>query len=414
MLGTFGAKRVEIELDSIHAVTIKFAERMSRLGTEGAFEVLARARKLEAEGKKIVHLEIGEPDFATPDNIIEAGISALQNGYTHYTPASGIKEVREAVATFVSRMLKCEVDASEVVLVPGSKNVLLFTLLATIEPGDEVIMPDPGYPAYHSQVSFIGGVPRLVTLREETGFRMDLDELRSLISPKTRMIIINTPQNPTGGVLTEEDVKTVCALAIEHDLMVVSDEIYSQLVYGFHHVSPMSQPGMRERTVLMDGLSKSYAMTGWRLGYAVAPKDLAVKLDQLMINSSSCAAGFTQMAAIEALSMPESEHAVHRMVKVFEHRRNFVVDGLNAIPGVRCKLPQGAFYAFPNIEGTGFNERDLASRLLNEAGVAVLPGTAFGEAGKGFIRLAYTQSEDELKLGLDRIREFVESNGKKG
>ncbi|TMG30643.1 MAG: pyridoxal phosphate-dependent aminotransferase [Chloroflexi bacterium] len=395
-------------------VTIKFAERMTRLGTEGAFEVLARARKLEAEGKKIVHLEIGEPDFATPDNIVEAGISALQNGYTHYTPAGGIKEVREAVAAFVSRMLKCEVDGSEVVLVPGSKNVLLFTLLATVEPGDEVIMPDPGYPAYHSQVNFIGAVPRLVTLREETGFRMDLDELRSLISPKTRMIIINTPHNPTGGVLTEEDIKTVCEIALEHDLMVVSDEIYSQLVYGFDHVSPMSQPGMRERTVLMDGLSKSYAMTGWRLGYAVAPKELAVKLEQLMINSSSCAAGFTQMAAIEALSMPESEHAVNRMVKVFEHRRNLVVDGLNEIPGVRCKLPQGAFYAFPNIEGTDFNERDLASRLLNEAGVAVLPGTAFGEAGKGFIRLAYTQSEDELKLGLDRIREFVESNGKKG
>ena len=395
-------------------VTIKFAERMTRLGTEGAFEVLARARKLEAEGKKIVHLEIGEPDFATPDNIVEAGISALQNGYTHYTPAGGIKEVREAVAAFVSRMLKCEVDGSEVVLVPGSKNVLLFTLLATVEPGDEVIMPDPGYPAYHSQVNFIGAVPRLVTLREETGFRMDLDELRSLISPKTRMIIINTPHNPTGGVLTEEDIKTVCEIALEHDLMVVSDEIYSQLVYGFNHVSPMSQPGMRERTVLMDGLSKSYAMTGWRLGYAVAPKELAGKLEQLMINSSSCAAGFTQMAAIEALSMPESEHAVNRMVKVFEHRRNLVVDGLNEIPGVRCKLPQGAFYAFPNIEGTDFNERDLASRLLNEAGVAVLPGTAFGEAGKGFIRLAYTQSEDELKLGLDRIREFVESNGKKG
>jgi aspartate/methionine/tyrosine aminotransferase len=395
-------------------MTIKFAERMTRLGTEGAFEVLARARKLEAEGKKVVHLEIGEPDFATPDNIVEAGISALQNGYTHYTQAAGIKEVREAVAEFVSRMLKCgEVDGAEVVLVPGSKNVLLFTLLATIEPGDEVIMPDPGYPAYHSQVSFIGGVPKMVTLREETGFRMDLDELRSLISPKTRMIIINTPQNPTGGILTEDDVKTVCELAREHDLMVVSDEIYSQLVYGFHHVSPMSQPGMRERTVLMDGLSKSYAMTGWRLGYAVAPKELAVKLEQLMINSSSCAAGFTQMAAVEALSMPESAHAVSRMVRVFEHRRDLVVNGLNGIAGVRCKMPQGAFYAFPNIEGTGFDERDLASRLLNEAGVALLPGTAFGEAGKGFIRLAYTQSEDELKLGLERIREFVESNGKK-
>jgi aspartate/methionine/tyrosine aminotransferase len=383
---------------------------MSRLGTEGAFVVLAKARRLEAEGKNIVHLEIGEPDFATPDNIVEAGISAMQNGYTHYTPASGIFEAREAVAGFVSRTLSTQVDPSEVVLVPGSKNVLLFTLLACIEPGDEVILPDPGYPAYESQVSFIGAVPKAVTLREESDFRMDLDELASLVTPKTRMLIINTPQNPTGGVLTAEDVDFVCDLAEKHDLLVVSDEIYSQLVYGFHHVSPLSRPGMRERTVLMDGLSKSYAMTGWRLGYAVAPKALAAKLDQLMINSSSCAAGFTQMAAIEALSAPESAHAVSRMVKVFEHRRNLVVDGLNAIPGVRCNRPQGSFYAFPNIEGTGFDERELSDRLLSEAGVAVLPGTAFGEAGKGFIRLAYTQSEDELKRGLDRISDFIRAN----
>jgi aspartate/methionine/tyrosine aminotransferase len=385
---------------------------MSRLGTEGAFEVLAKARRLEAEGKRIVHLEIGEPDFATPDNIVEAGISAMQNGYTHYTPASGIMEAREAVAGFVGRTLKTEVDPTEVVLVPGSKNVLLFTLLACIEPGDEVILPDPGYPAYASQVNFIGGVPKAVTLREESGFRMDLDELASLITPKTRMIIVNTPQNPTGGVLTAEDVEFVCELAHKHDLLVVSDEIYSQLVYGFQHVSPLSHPGMRERTVLMDGLSKSYAMTGWRLGYAVAPKALAAKLDTLMINSSSCAAGFTQMAAIEALSAPESEHAVARMVKVFEHRRNLIVDGLNSIPGMRCARPEGAFYAFPNIEGTGFDEHELADRLLSEAGVAVLPGTAFGKAGKGFIRLAYTQSEDELKLGLDRIREFIAANSR--
>jgi aspartate aminotransferase len=391
---------------------IRFAERMSRLGTEGAFEVLAKARRLEAQGKKVVHLEIGEPDFATPDNIIEAGISAMQHGYTHYTPASGIFEAREAVAGFVSRTLKTDVDPAEVVLVPGSKNVLLFTLLACIEPGDEVIVPDPGYPAYASQVNFIGAVPKPVTLREESGFRMDLDELASLVTSKTRMLIVNTPQNPTGGVLTEEDIKFVCDLALKHELLLVSDEIYSQLVYGFHHLSPLSHPGMRERTVLMDGLSKSYAMTGWRLGYAVAPKALAAKLDTLMINSSSCAAAFTQMAAIEALSAPESEHAVARMVKVFEHRRNLVVDGLNAIPGMRCARPQGAFYAFPNIEGTGFDEHELADRLLTEAGVAVLPGTAFGHAGKGFIRLAYTQSEDELSLGLNRIGEFIAANPK--
>jgi aspartate aminotransferase len=391
-------------------VTIRYAERMSRLGTEGAFEVLAKARRLEAEGKKVVHLEIGEPDFATPDNIVEAGISAMQNGYTHYTPASGIFEAREAVANFVSRTLKTSVDPSEVVLVPGSKNVLLFTLLACIEPGDEVILPDPGYPAYASQVNFIGAVAKTVTLREETGFRMDLDELASLVTPKTRMLIVNTPQNPTGGVLTEEDVKFVCDLAHKHDLLLVSDEIYSQLVYGFHHVSPLSHPGMRERTVLMDGLSKSYAMTGWRLGYAVAPRELAAKLDKLMINTSSCAAAFTQIAAIEALSSPESEHAVARMVKVFEHRRNLVVDGMNAIPGIRCARPQGSFYVFPNIEGTGFEEHELSDRLLAEAGVAVLPGTAFGHAGKGFIRLAYTQSEDELRRGIDRIGEFIAAN----
>ncbi len=383
---------------------------MNRLGTEGAFEVLAKARRLEAEGKRVVHLEIGEPDFATPDNIVEAAISAMQNGYTHYTPASGILEARQAVAGFVSRTLKTEVDASEVVLVPGSKNVLLFTLLACLEPGDEVILPDPGYPAYASQVGFLGGVPRPVTLREEKGFRMDLDELASLVTPKTRALIVNTPQNPTGGVLTAEDVDFVCELAQKHDLLVVSDEIYSQLVYGFHHVSPLSRPGMRERTVLMDGLSKSYAMTGWRLGYAVAPKPLAAKLDQLMINSSSCAAAFTQIAAIEALTAPESEHAVHRMVSVFEHRRDLVVKALNEMAGVRCTLPEGAFYAFPNIEGTGFGERELAERLLTEAGVAVLPGTAFGEAGKGFIRIAYTQSESELQLGLDRMKEFIEAN----
>ena len=386
---------------------IRFADRMSRLGTEGAFEVLAKARRLEAEGKRVVHLEIGEPDFATPDNIVEAGISAMQNGYTHYTPASGIMEAREAVAGFVTRMLKTEVDPTEVVLVPGSKNVLLFTLLACVEPGEEVILPDPGYPAYASLVNFIGAVPKTVTLREENAFRMDLDELASLVTPKTRMLIVNTPQNPTGGVLTAEDVAFVCDLAHKHDLLVVSDEIYSQLVYGFHHVSPLSQPGMRDRTVLMDGLSKSYAMTGWRLGYAVAPRPLAAKLDQLMINSSSCAAGFTQMAAIEALSAPESEHAVSRMVKVFERRRNLVVDTVNRIPGMRCARPQGAFYAFPNIEGTGFGERELADRLLTEAGVALLPGTAFGHAGAGHIRIAYTQSEDELKHGLDRIAEFI-------
>ena len=392
---------------------MRFAERMNHIGTEGAFVVLARARELEAQGRQIVHLEIGEPDFATPDNIVEAAVDALQGGYTHYTPAGGILEARQAVAGFVERRLGVEVDPTEVVLVPGSKNVLLFTLLSCVEAGDEVIYPDPGYPVYASLVNFIGarGVP--IRLREERSFRMDLDELAALITPRTRMLIVNTPQNPTGGVLTREDVETIARLAVEHDLLVLSDEIYSQLTYdGFQHVSLLSQPGMKERTVLMDGMSKAYAMCGWRLGYGVSPRELASRMETLMINSSSCAAAFTQMAVIEALESPESDRAVHSMVETFRARRDLVVDGLNAIPGVHCERPQGAFYAFANVTGTGMDERELADRLLTEAGVAVLPGTAFGPGGKGFIRLAYTQGEDDLRLGVERIAEFVKQNAK--
>src|SRR5919204_63702 len=390
---------------------IRFAERMSRLGTEGAFEVLARAKRLEAEGRKVIHLEIGEPDFATPDNIIESAVSAMHAGYTHYTAASGIMEVRDAVARFVSKRLGVAADATQVVLVPGSKNVLLFTLLACIERGDEVILPDPGYPVYASLVNFIGAVPVGIRLREERDFRMDLDELAGLVTPRTRMIIVNTPQNPTGGVLTREDVEFVSRLALEHDLLVISDEIYSQLVYGFTHVSPYAQPGMAERTVLMDGMSKAYAMTGWRMGYAVAPVELAAKMDTLMINSSSCVAAFTQMAAIEAFDGPESEAAVERMRLEFERRRDLLVDGLNRIPGFECAPPQGAFYVFPNVEGTGVSERVLAKRLLDEAGVAVLPGTAFGEGGSGFLRLAYTNSAENIERALNRINDFFARNG---
>src|SRR5215467_5911771 len=382
---------------------IRFAERMDRLGTEGAFEVLARARRLEAEGRQIVHLEIGEPDFATPDNITEAAISALHAGYTHYTPAGGIMEAREAVARFVSRRLGVDAEPTEVVLTPGSKNVLLFVLLACVEPGDEVIYPDPGYPIYSSLVNFIGATPVPVRLREERGFRMDLDELASLVTPRTRLLILNSPQNPTGGVLTGEDVAFIARLAIEHDLVVISDEIYSQIVYGHEHVSILSQPGMKERTVLMDGMSKAYAMCGWRLGYGVAPRELAARMEALMINTSSCAAAFSQMAAVEAFESPESAAAVERMVAKFRDRRDLVVEGLNAMPGVRCQVPQGAFYAFPNIEGTGLDERRLAEDLLVTAGVALLPGTAFGAGGAGFLRVAYTQGEGDLRAGLERM-----------
>ncbi len=388
-------------------MTIKFAQRMNNLGTEGAFEVLAKARALEAQGRSIIHLEIGEPDFATPENIVEAAYGAMHADYTHYTPAGGILEVRQAVASFLNRRLGTDVDPLEVVMVPGSKNVLLFTLLSCIEAGDEVILPDPGYPVYESLVRFIQARPVPIRLREESGFRMDLEELASLVTDRTRLVIVNTPQNPTGGVLTAEDVRFIAALAVERDLLVISDEIYSQITYGdFKHASLLAEPGMRERTVLLDGMSKAYAMCGWRLGYGVAPRELAMKMETLMINSSSCAAAFTQMAAIEAFNSPDSDRAVKRMVGEFERRRDLMVDGLNRISGFRCARPDGAFYAFPNIEGTGMDERELADRLLNEVGVALLPGTAFGAGGKGYVRLAYTQSDSQIAEALSRIEGF--------
>jgi len=390
-------------------VAIRLARRMQRLGTEGAFEVLARARGLEAEGRKILHLEIGEPDFPTPDNISEVAIEAIRSGATHYTPAAGLLAAREAVARSVGQRQGREVATDEVVLTPGSKFVVLYALMAVLEPGDEVIVPDPGYPAYASQVSFLGGRPVPVRLREEDGFRLDLEQLAALIGPRTRALVLNSPHNPTGGVLTGPDLETIAALAMEHDLIVITDEIYSHLLYEGRHRSIMSVPGMAERTVLMDGLSKTYAMCGWRLGYAVAPTVLAEQIERLMINTASCAATFTQIAAIEALGTESSALAVERMVAAFRARRALMVEGLNAMPGVRCANPAGAFYVFPNIEATGRDERDLAEELLVEAGVAVLPGTAFGGAGKGFLRLAYTQREEDLKLALERMGNHLAS-----
>jgi aspartate aminotransferase len=392
-------------------MTVRFAERMSRLGTEGAFEVLARARQLESLGRDVLHLEIGEPDFATPDNIVEAAVGALHGGYTHYTPAAGIPEVRESLAAFVQRQLGVDVGAHEVVLTPGSKNVLLFTLLACVEPGDEVIYPDPGYPVYKSLIDFVGACAVPIRLREERNFGIDLEELERLVTPRTRLLIVNSPHNPTGAVLSEEEIAFICRLARERDLLVLSDEIYSRIVYDRPHVSFLAQPGMRERTVLMDGMSKAYAMCGWRLGYGVAPPALAERFEQLLINSSSCAAAFTQMAAVEAWESPASESAVERMVERFRARRDLLVEGLNLIPGVSCRRPQGAFYAFPNIEETGMDEQSLAMGLLEEAGVAVLAGTAFGAGGRGFIRLAYTQGEDDIARALDRMGSYL--SGKK-
>ncbi len=384
-------------------MTFRWAERMSRIGTESAFEVLARARGLEAEGRDIIHLEIGEPDYATPQNIIDAAVRAMNEGATHYTPASGIPEAREATARYVTRRTGVPTSAENIVLVPGSKNILAFLLLAIIEPGDEVIVPDPGYPIYRSLVNFIGAKPVSAPIRQENDFRLDIDELRTLVTPRTRLLIVNTPANPTGGVLTREDCESIARLAIERDLIVLTDEIYGRLTYDAPHVSLYGIDGMAERTVLLDGASKAWAMCGWRLGFGAMPVELARRMDTLMINSSSCAASFTQLAAIEAFESPQSDAAVDTMVAEFRRRRDVIVDGLNRISGISCRRPAGAFYVFPDITATGYNERELQRELLDEVGVATLAGSTFGPHGAGHIRLSYANSVDNIERALDRI-----------
>ncbi|HVC41495.1 MAG TPA: pyridoxal phosphate-dependent aminotransferase [Candidatus Saccharimonadales bacterium] len=386
---------------------IRFADRLSRLGTESAFEVLAHARLLESEGRDIVHLEIGEPDFATPDNIIDAAVRAMREGATHYTAASGIREVREKTAAYVTRHTGVATTFENIVLTPGSKNLLLFALLSLVEEGDEVIVPDPGYPIYRSLVEFIGGRAISLPLRQENDFRADVDELARLITPRTRMLVVNSPQNPTGGILTSEDCEAIARLAIEHDLIVLSDEIYNRLSYDGAHVSLFGIDGMAERTIYMDGLSKAWAMCGWRLGFGAMPVEIAKKMDTLMINSSSCAAAFTQWAAVEAFDSPESDAAVDRMVAEFSQRRDRIVDLLNAIPGFKCHRPAGAFYVFPDITATGFGDRELAKSLLDEVGVAVLPGQSFGPEGSGHIRLSYAASIANLEEAARRIAQYV-------
>jgi aspartate aminotransferase len=407
MLRSTGDAAVETPRGDTGETARGWARRMGRLGTESAFEVLARARALEAEGRSMVHLEIGEPDFATPAHIIDAALAAIAEGYTHYTPAGGIPAVREGIAAHYADRLGVDVSAGEVILTPGSKNILMFTAMAVVEEGDEVIVPDPAYPIYESIVRFIGGVPVPLPLREENGFCVDPDELRALVSPRTRMIVVNSPHNPTGGVIPEDVLAEVGRTAQEHDLLVLSDEIYSQIAYEAPVPSMLSIPGMKERTVLLDGLSKTYAMCGWRLGIGVAPSALIAQMEKLMINSSSCAAAFTQVAALEALRSPASPPAVREMVEQYRARRDLVVEGLNQIPGVSCRAPGGAFYAFANITGTGFDERELADRLLTEAGVAVLPGTAFGAMGRGYVRLSFAQAPEQLEEGVRRMGAFI-------
>ncbi|MBM4165708.1 MAG: pyridoxal phosphate-dependent aminotransferase [Ignavibacteria bacterium] len=383
------------------------ANRVSQLGTEGAFEVLAKARALEAQGKKIVHLEIGEPDFDTPQFIKNAAKKALDDGFTHYLPSAGLADLRLAIAEHISSTRNIPVDADEVVITPGAKPIFNFVINASINEGDEVIYPNPAYPIYESLINFVGGKSVPYVLREENGFRFDLKEVESLVTKKTKMIIINTPQNPTGGIMTEGDIEGVANLAKKHDLMVMSDEIYDRIIYdGFVHKSIATLPGMKERTILVNGFSKTYAMTGWRLGYGVMPKEYAKLIAKMQINCTSHATAFAQVAGALALRGPQAE--VDAMVKEFHRRRDTIVDGLNSIPGVSCHKPLGAFYVFPNIKKTGKDSKTLADILMNEAGIACLPGTAFGKAGEGYLRFSYATSVANIEEAIKRFNATVE------
>ena len=384
---------------------MKLAQRMSRLGTETAFEVLAKAKALEAQGREIIHLEIGEPDFNTPANVVEAGIAGLRNGQTHYTPAAGVLPLRQTIADEVAKTRGIPVHPDQVVVVPGGKPIMFYAMLALCEAGDEVIYPNPGFPIYESMIQFSGATAVPIPLRMENDFGLDVAELRSLITDRTRLIILNSPANPTGGVLSSADLAQVAETALDRGIPVLSDEIYCRILYEGEFASIASVPGMAEQTIILDGFSKTYAMTGWRLGYGVMPVELARQITKLMVNSNSCTAAFTQTAGIEALSGPQE--SVEAMVAAFRRRRDLIVDGLNRIPGFRCLTPKGAFYVFPNIEGTGRHSQELADMLLYEAGVAALSGTCFGAYGEGFLRFSYANSEENLAKALDRIAAVV-------
>ena len=385
---------------------MKFADRLKSLGTETAFEVLAKAKALEAKGKEVIHLEIGEPDFDTPQNIREAAKKALDQGYTHYGPSAGLPEVREVIAQEVSRTRNIKVTPDQVVVTPGAKPIIFFTIFTLVNEGDEVIYPNPGFPIYESVIEFLGAKAVPIKLREENDFRLDTDELKKLVTDKTKLIIINSPQNPTGGILTKDDLKAIADVAISNDIYVLADEIYSRTIYEGKFESITQFPGMQERTIILDGLSKTYAMTGWRLGYGVMNKDLAFYEARMMTNSNSCTASFSQRAIIEAITGPQDEP--HRMVKEFKKRRDVIVEGLNQIPKISCKKPSGAFYVFPNITQTGWDSQKLADHILSDAGVAVLSGTSFGRFGEGYLRISYANSVENIKKALDRIKAFVE------
>jgi aspartate aminotransferase len=383
------------------------AERLNRLHSEGAFEVLARAKALEAKGRDIIHMEIGEPDFDTPAYIVDAGKQALDDGYTHYTAPAGLPEVRQTIADYVSETHGIPVVPDNVVVVPGGKPMIFYGVLALVNAGDEVVYPNPGFPTYESMIDFVGAKPVPMPLREERGFSFQPDEFRSLVNENTKLIILNSPGNPTGGVMSRGDLEVVAELATKHDCWILSDEIYSRMVYDGEFFSIAMLPGMQERTVVMDCFSKTYAMTGWRLGYGVMPEHLAEGVTRLMINSNSCTAAFTQVAGAAALTGDQT--SVTEMVAQFRRRRDVIVEGLNVLPGITCLKPEGAFYVFPNVSALGGTEKEIADAILEEAGVATLPGTAFGEYGRGYLRFSYATSLENIKTAMERIRNWLET-----
>ncbi len=384
---------------------LKLAKRMNRLSTESAFEVLAKAKELEAQGKDIVHLEIGQPDFKTPVNICQVAFQAMKDGQTGYSSPAGLPAFREVVADWVSRTRRVSVQPDQVSVTPGAKPIIFFAVLACADDGDEVIYPDPGFPIYESVINFAGAKPVPLPLKESVDFRFRIEDLEAIVSDRTRLLIINSPQNPTGGVLTQSDLAMIAELAIKHNFYVLSDEIYSQLVYDGDHQSILSIDGMQDRTILLDGHSKSYAMTGWRLGYSVSTKLLADQFAKLMVNSNSCTATFTQIAGIEA--MQNSQGFVNQMRLEFKTRRDFLVRGLNDIEGISCIMPSGAFYTFPNVTDIPMTCAEFADYLLTEAGVALLPGSSFGMFGDGYLRMSYASSIDNIQEALIRIDKAV-------
>ena len=381
------------------------ADRMLNLGTETAFEVLAKARALEAQGQEIIHLEIGEPDFDTPHHIVAAGVQALQEGYTHYGPTPGLPELREAIARNSREVRGINTEPAQVVVTPGAKPIMFYVILALAQPGVEVIYPNPGFPIYESMIRFSGATPVPMRLLEEKDYHPDLDDLAAKITDRTRLIIINTPENPCGSALTKAELETIANLARGRDLYVLADEIYKDILYTGEHYSIAAFPDLEKQTIILDGFSKSYAMTGWRLGYGIMPEELVPHITRLAVNSVSCAASFSQRAAIAALDGPQD--AVQEMAAEFAQRRRLITDGLRSIPGVNCPEPEGAFYAFPSIRETGLSSSEFEERALSEAGVALLSGSAFGEYGEGYVRLSYANSQENISKALERLAWFV-------